>query len=167
MRIQILILGFKGLIIQCFVFKMLHCLFSSRNFPDQFDQNKAAVESGLQKETLIVKKWIDENPFVLSANFHGGSLVANYPYDDTPNKRSVYSATTDDDIFRKLALTYSSNHPTMHLNKAQCVGDNFKDGKICTLSLGLHVITLLYFTIRLSMIVRVPVAVDSLNDNIK
>ena len=110
---------------------MLHCLFSSRNFPDQFDQNKAAVESGLQKETLVVKKWIDENPFVLSANFHGGSLVANYPYDDTPNKRSEYSATSDDDIFRKLALTYSKNHPTMHLNKAQCDGDNFKDGKIC------------------------------------
>ena len=134
MRIQMLILGFKGLIIQCFVFKMLHCLFSSRNFPGRFDQNKAAVESGLQKETLVVKKWIDENPFVLSANLHGGSLVANYPYDDRADKRSVYSATTDDDIFRKLALTYSSNHPTMHLNKAQCVGDNFKDGKICILS---------------------------------
>ena len=141
---------------------MLHCLFSSRNFPDQFDQNKAAVESGLQKETLVVKKWIDENPFVLSANFHGGSLVANYPYDDTSNKRSEYSATSDDDIFRKLALTYSKNHPTMHLNKAQCDGDNFKDGKICILSFSPLVTTLLYFISRLSIITWVPVAVDSL-----
>ena len=136
-------------------------MFSSRNFPDRFDENKAAVESGLQKETLVVKKWIDENPFVLSANLHGGSLVANYPYDDRADKRSVYSATTDDDIFRKLALTYSSNHPTMHLKKPQCAGDNFKDGKICILSFSLLVTALPYFISRLSMIVRAPIAVDS------
>lgn len=101
----------------------------NRNFPDQFDDPaKAADESQLERETFLVKKWIDEIPFVLSANYHGGSLVANYPYDDRQDKRSLYSATPDDDIFRKLALTYSENHPEMHLNKRQCDGDNFKDG---------------------------------------
>ena len=106
-------------------------MFSSRNFPDQYDDpNKASDESELQIETRLVKKWIDENPFVLSANFHGGSLVANYPYDDRPDKRSEYSSTPDDDIFRKLALTYSENHPTMHLNEGKCDGDNFENGKL-------------------------------------
>ena len=75
-----------------------------------------------------MKEWIDKNPFVLSANIHGGSLVANYPYDDTPDKRSIYSASPDDDVFRNLAWTYSSNHPKMHLPEATCEGDHFKDG---------------------------------------
>lgn len=101
--------------------------FLARNFPDQFDRKReGSIE---QKETRLVKEWIDSVPFVMSANFHGGSLVANYPYDDRPDKRSVYSATPDDDIFRKIALTYSENHPKMHLNTAACEGDNFKDGE--------------------------------------
>ena len=108
---------------------MTHVHFLARNFPDQFPSDKSADEPKLATETKLVKEWIDKNPFVLSANIHGGSLVANYPYDDTPNKESRYSASPDDDVFRHLALTYSSNHPKMRSPQESCEGDHFKDGK--------------------------------------
>lgn len=85
----------------------------NRNFPDHF----YAVDDAPENETRLVIKWIESNPFVLSANLHGGSLVANYPLDDYP-KNSGDSTTPDDDVFKTLALTYSMNHETMHLGRA-------------------------------------------------
>ena len=74
---------------------------------------------------------------MLSANLHGGSLVANYPLDDYP-KNSKDSATPDDDVFKQIALTYSMNHATMHLGRA-CAGypdERFKLGRIFQLLLS-------------------------------
>uniref|UniRef100_A0A0N8E8A2 Carboxypeptidase D n=1 Tax=Daphnia magna TaxID=35525 RepID=A0A0N8E8A2_9CRUS len=109
----------------------------NRDFPDQYfpkDDN-----ASFQPETLAVMNWSQSIPFVLSANLHGGSLVANYPFDDNPQGKSkVDSPSPDDALFRKLAKTYSYAHPTMHLGKSchpsfagrllGVLDETFKDG---------------------------------------
>ena len=80
----------------------------NRNFPDPFD-----ATGDMQSETKAAINWIRDIPFVLSANLHGGAVVASYSYDTAPpSKRKgisrtgrnstffgVYSKSPDDDIF--------------------------------------------------------------------
>lgn len=102
----------------------------NRNFPVQWENpSEAEMEKGREPETLAVMSWIVRNPFVLSGNLHGGSVVASYPFDDSSrhNDCCVESKTPDDQIFRLLASTYASKHGTMHQGNL-CVGDNFKGG---------------------------------------
>jgi hypothetical protein len=52
-------------------------------------------------------QWVSTLPFVLSANLHGGSLVANYPFDDAAEGHSTYSKSPDDETFKVLSEAYS------------------------------------------------------------
>merc|ERR1712045_497581 len=72
------------------------------------------LDHKIQPETESVMKMIMENPFVISANMHGGDLVANYPYDEARGiNPTEYSASPDDETFKHVAQTYAKNHPRM------------------------------------------------------
>lgn len=53
-------------------------------------------------------QWIQSEPFVLSANLHNGALVANYPFDDTPDNKIHENKSPDDAVFKYLAHTYAN-----------------------------------------------------------
>ncbi|NXP40863.1 CBPN Carboxypeptidase, partial [Leiothrix lutea] len=86
----------------------------------------------VEPETLAVIQWISSYNFVLSANLHGGAVVANYPYDKSQDqrfrshRRTVNTPTPDDKLFQKLAKTYSYAHSWMH--RGWNCGDYFADG---------------------------------------
>lgn len=54
-------------------------------------------------------QWISSYNFVLSANLHGGAVVANYPYDKSQDqrfrshRRTVNTPTPDDKLFQKVS----------------------------------------------------------------
>jgi carboxypeptidase D len=104
----------------------------NRDFPDQFensDDGSVQKHKKRQPETMAVMTWIVSNPFVLSANLHGGSVVASYPFDDSADHTitSQKSPSPDDSLFQHLALTYSWNHKTMKSGRV-CQDDNFENG---------------------------------------
>ncbi|KTG40513.1 hypothetical protein cypCar_00002793 [Cyprinus carpio] len=100
----------------------------NRNFPDRFN----FVTDPRQPETLAVMNWAMSYPFVLSANLHGGSLVVNYPFDDNPDNVSRYSKSSDDDVFRMVALAYSQENSEMYdghsCKDMDSYQEYFKDG---------------------------------------
>lgn len=70
---------------------------------------------------------------MLSGNLHGGTVVASYPFDDSPShqQQGHYSQSEDDSLFRHLALVYSHNHPVMKTGEPNCpdaMDETFKDG---------------------------------------
>lgn len=81
----------------------------------------------LQPETQALVKWLNDYPFVLSINLHGGSLHASYPYYAHPKGITSPNLTPDNDVFRYLATAYANLHPTMHHGKPSCPGPNVQE----------------------------------------
>ncbi|CAF1273000.1 unnamed protein product [Rotaria sp. Silwood1] len=106
----------------------------NRDFPSQYQTLKPINNGtigdlfyGRQRETIAVMKWILKENFVLSANLHGGSLVASYPYDETSlHKDNTYGMSPDDSLFRFIARTYANKHLTM--TKGQGCASEFPEG---------------------------------------
>lgn len=87
----------------------------NRNFPDWFaDPNN--TPGGRAPETAALMQWVAGRSIMLSANFHGGTLVANYPWDNNPSGSSVFSPTPSPDhpALLSLATTYAQNNPPMN-----------------------------------------------------
>ncbi|XP_044133101.1 carboxypeptidase M [Bufo gargarizans] len=90
----------------------------NRNFPDAFEVNTDEI----QPETQAVMDWIKSESFVLSANFHGGALVASYPYDNS------YTTSPDSDVLEYVANIYSMNNAQMFSSNS-CPGESgFQNG---------------------------------------
>lgn len=82
-----------------------HGIDLNRNFPDQYQTTQ--INAHQEPETVAVMTWVQKYPFVLSANLHGGSLLANFPFDDTRSGYSVYSKSPDDAVFKVISEAYS------------------------------------------------------------
>jgi hypothetical protein len=69
----------------------------NRNFPDPLDPNTVK-----QKETLDMIKFMRKHKFSLSANFHSGEEVVNYPWD-----RWLSKLHADEDWFYAISRSYA------------------------------------------------------------
>ncbi len=100
-----------------------HGLDLNRSFPEFPDDFAAGTyydgaplnTAGREPEVSAVMRWTADNSFVLSANFHTGALVVNYPYDDD-SLGSTDSPSPDDALMQYLSRRYSLAHPEMRDN---------------------------------------------------
>ncbi|XP_051547209.1 carboxypeptidase M-like isoform X1 [Myxocyprinus asiaticus] len=100
----------------------------NRNFPDAFLANS---EREREKEVRAVMDWLNTETFVLSANLHGGAVVASYPYDNSNGGSELQggkSVAPDDDVFVHLARTYSFSHTEMLKGDSCYDSKDFTDG---------------------------------------
>jgi hypothetical protein len=83
----------------------------NRNFPDRIsDPNNSPF--GREPETQAMMYLVSENNFNLSANFHGGAQVVNYPWDNGASS-GTYSACPDDSWFIDMCLNYAFTNPDL------------------------------------------------------
>ena len=107
----------------------------NRNFPDQFNLRDTPIP---EPETINIMKWIRAHPFVLSANLHGGAIVANYPFDSISPEKVKFNAdykglgipslSPDNSVFVYLAKMYSLAHKEMSKGYHEGCDYNFTDG---------------------------------------
>lgn len=79
----------------------------NRNYPDNVSSNRLHYDSTggvYENETLAFMKFEETKNIVLSANFHGGVEVINYPYDNT------YTKHADHDFYEYISVEYATNN---------------------------------------------------------
>lgn len=74
----------------------------NRNFPDP-DEGPHPDGRDWQPETIAMMSFFDEQSFVISANFHGGAEVVNYPWDTWPRRHA------DDSWFIQICREYADS----------------------------------------------------------
>jgi carboxypeptidase D len=95
----------------------------NRNFPTWPEQFSGTLfdgaplnTAGREPETQHVMEWTAANSFVLSANFHTGARLVNYPYDDDDKGSFVDAPSPDDLLFEDISLRYSTPNTPMYTN---------------------------------------------------
>jgi hypothetical protein len=94
-----------------------HGVDLNRDFPDRCDDS-VNTTVGREPETAVVMNWSAAHNFVISANFHGGALVVNYPWDNNCNGVVVYAPTPEDCVFVHISRRYCEANPRMRRNTA-------------------------------------------------
>ncbi|XP_056625972.1 LOW QUALITY PROTEIN: probable carboxypeptidase X1 [Triplophysa dalaica] len=91
--------------------------------PEYYTSEEAMVAP----ETRAVISWMQNIPFVLSANLHGGELVVTYPFDMTRDwAPKEHTPTADESFFRWLATVYAStNHVMSNPDRRPCHNEDF------------------------------------------
>lgn len=82
----------------------------NRNFPDFTTSDNVNTTEGREPEAQAVMNWQKSRHFSLSANFHGGSKVVNYPWDTTGEPAPLT------DLIRDFSLLYASTVPGFYDN---------------------------------------------------
>jgi hypothetical protein len=77
----------------------------NRNFPDFSTEDNQNTRKGRAPETQAVMQWQASHRFVLSANFHGGAEVVNYPWD------TIEELFPENNLIKTLSLEYAQNAP--------------------------------------------------------
>ncbi len=82
----------------------------NRNFPD-FERGDSNTTADREPETISIMNFQKERHFSLSANFHGGAVCVNYPWDTTYDLHPLDSLVTD------LSLAYADENPAMRSSR--------------------------------------------------
>ena len=86
----------------------------NRNYPDRFT-NPADDPAGREPETQAFMAFGSQHRFVMGANYHGGALVLNYPWDAVaaPGEEILPAYAPDNELFHQFGYGYTSLNPDL------------------------------------------------------
>ena len=84
----------------------------NRSFPDRITDPVNSPD-GRDAEVRAMMAFLAQHRTAAAANFHGGALVVNYPFDSNESGLPVYTATPDDALFIGISSAYAGANPRM------------------------------------------------------